>query len=242
VLAVVVVGAIGFTAFKIAGKKGTDNLAANLNPALSEAAKAECEKHNDKDLCKFFMNWKASETYRMTTTDETGATSLFEIDGNKSRVSMSGEMSYEVITIDKTTYTKAGDVWYKQTTTDQNTDVTSDYKIDFDDPSDESTAEDKTTYKSLGKEACGNLTCFKYEVIDPEQADEKNFIWFDDKDYQLRRSRTETPEGASEVTFEYTNVTINEPSPVKELGPNQYIIPGQSEPATMPSASDYEGM
>jgi outer membrane lipoprotein-sorting protein len=145
-----------------------------------------------------------------------------------------------MITIDKTVYTKAGDTWYKQTaeSTDKNT--TDDFKIDFEDPEDESTPEeDKTTYKSLGKEACGNLNCFKYEVIDPEQADQKNFIWFDDKDYQLRRSRTETPDGASEMTFEYDNVNIGEPSPVQELGPNQYIIPGQTEPSTIPTAADY---
>ena len=239
IIAVLVVGVIGFTAYRLTQKK--DNTAGNdVDNALSEAARAECEKQNDKDLCKFFTNWKASEQYRMTSTDSSGAKSVFEIDGNKTRMVMAGEMNYEVISIDQTTYTKAGDVWYKQTAATPDQANPNDYRVDFDEPAEEGeTAPDKTTYKSLGKEACGSLNCFKYEVIDPDNTNEKNFIWFDDKDFKLRRSLTETSEGTSEMTFEYDNVKVSEPSPVKELGPNQYIVPGQTEPMTMPSAADF---
>jgi outer membrane lipoprotein-sorting protein len=240
ILVVVVLGVIGFVGYTVMNKnkKTTPSLAGT---ALTKAAKDDCEKKNDKNICKFFTSWKASTKYRMTATDPSGAKSVYEADGNKSHIVTTGETSFEVITIDKTTYTKAGSVWYKQTIKQPDQDVASNYKEDFKEPADDSSAkptEDKTVYKSLGKEACGKLTCFKYEIVDPSAADEKQYIWFDDKDFQLRRSRTENKDGVSEQTFEYSNVTINTPSPVKELGPNQYIMPGQSEPATLPSAAD----
>lgn len=236
IIAVVVVGLIGFIGWRFlsANQKPSDN--AGLDKASQLAISTECKKLNDDDICKFFSSWKASNTYRMVST-QSGSTSTFEIDGDKSRISVTGESPYDVITIGKTTYTKAGDTWWKQTIKEPEQDVAKDYKQDFSEPStDESKPEeDKTTYKKITKEACGNLQCFKYEIIDPSQTDTKEFIWFDDKDYQLRKQRSEGPDGVSETTFEYSNVKISEPSPVKELGPNQYIVPGQAEPMTMPS-------
>lgn len=233
---VVVLAGVGFAAYRVMnkdkdGKTGVDN-------ATQKAAEDECKKENDdKDLCKFLTNWEIGQKYRMISTDEKGAKSTFEIDGNKSHISMTMEGgAYEVITIDKTTYTKAGSVWYKQTIKEADQDVAKDYKVDFDDPSESAPEAPKTTYTKLGKEACGNLQCFKYQVNDPASPEDKQFIWFDDNDYLIRRQRTETKDGASEVTFEYDNVNVSEPSPVQELGPNQYIVPGQAEPMTLPTA------
>lgn len=239
-LVVAVLGGIGAAGYIVMTKNKKASPEAALNTAVAKAAKEECKKLDDKDLCKFFSSWELSKKYRMSSTDPGGSKSVFELDGDKSRITMTGgEYSMDVITIDKTTYTKAGDVWYKQTIKTPDQDVAKDYKQDFAEPEESTeTTEDKTTYKSLGKEACGNLTCFKYEVVDPAHADEKQFIWFDTKDYQLRKSRSETKDGVSEQTYEYTNVKISVPSPVKELGPNQYIVPGQSEPMTLPSAAD----
>jgi hypothetical protein len=238
IVGVVVLAGVGFAAYRVMNKDKDSS----LNNAIQEAAKEECKTNDDKDLCKFFTSWKANEKYRMVSTAADGSKSTFEVDGNKSRVSMTMEGSaYEVITIDKTTYTKAGDTWYKQTIKEPDQDVAKDYKVDFEEPTEEGEAKDKTTYKKVGKESCGNLSCFKYEVVDPTaEAGSHEYIWFDDKDYQLRRTRSETKDGVTETTFEYGNVTVNEPSPVKELGPNQYIIPGQTEPMTMPDMSQFQ--
>lgn len=235
IIAVVVVGLIGFIGWRFFGSQNSSDNAA-LDKATEQALKAECDKIDDDDLCKFFTSWKTNAKYRMVST-QNGSKSTFEVDGDKSRISMTGETAYDVITIGKTTYTKAGATWYKQTIKEPEQDVAKDYKQDFSEPSDDESkpAEDKTTYKKLGKEACGNLQCFKYEIIDPSRGDSKEFIWFDDKDYQIRKQLSQSPEFTSETTYEYGNVNISVPSPVKELGPDQYIVPGQSEPATMPT-------
>lgn len=231
VVGVVVLAGVGFAAYRVTSKDKQSS------SDTSQTANVPCES-DDKDLCKFFSSWKASTKYRLVSTAPDGKKSTFEIDGNKNRISMAVEAgTYEVITIDKTTYTKAGSTWYKQTAKSSGEDLTQDYKIDLEEPKDEGTdTKDQTTYKKIGKEACGNLTCFKYEVVNPATPDVKQYIWFDDNEYQLRRTRTENKEGATEMTFEYSGITVSEPSPVKELAPNQVIIPGQSEPMTLPTA------
>lgn len=236
IIAVVVVGLIGFIGWRFlsANQKPSDN--AGLDKASQLAISAECKKLNDDDICKFFSSWKASEQYRMVTV-QGGNKTIFEVDGDKSRISATGETEYDVITIGKTTYTKGGDTWYKQTIKEPEQDVAKDYKQDFSEPSTDTSRpeESTTTYKKLGKEACGTQQCFKYEIIDSSRTETKEFIWFDDKAYQLQKQRSEAPDGTSETTFEYNNVKISTPSPVVELGPNQYMMPGQPEPVTMPS-------
>lgn len=234
IITVVVVGLIGFIGWRFfTSQDSSDNTA--LNKASQQAVKAECDKVNDDDLCKFFGSWETNLKYRMITT-QNGSKTTFEVDGDDSHITMTGEMAYEVITIGKTTYTRAGDTWYKQTIKEPEQDVAKDYKQDFVEPStDEKKPSEDKTYKKLGKEACGNLQCFKYEIVDPSSTDAKEFIWFDDKDYRIRKHLSQSPEYTSETTYEYNNVNISEPSPVKELGPNQYIGPGSNEPMTLPS-------
>jgi outer membrane lipoprotein-sorting protein len=243
VLLIVVLGGIAGIGYVVMNKTKEKTAETALNTAAKAVAKAECTKLNDKDLCKFYSSWEISKKYRMVSTGPDGAKSTIEIDGDNTRFAVTGETPYEYVIIGGDTYTKAGSTWYKQskaaTTPDTTTDT--DYKVDFDEPTDDTSTPDKTKYTKVGKEACGSLTCFKYEVVDPTaEAGSKEFIWFDDKDYQLRRVQSVTKEGTSETTFEYSNVSVKTPSPVKELGPNQYIIPGQSEPATMPSAADFQ--
>jgi hypothetical protein len=117
------------------------------------------------------------------------------------------------------------------------------YDHDFETPKSDTPepASQEPTYKKIGKEACGNLTCFKYEVVDPSSPG-KQTLWFDDKDYQLRRMRIESEGTVSDQVFAYSSVSITAPSPTKDLGPNQYIVPGQSEPVTMPSADELKAL
>ena len=236
VAVVVIIGAFGFAAWLAFG-----NGTSSVESAATKAAVDACAKETDKNICRFYASWKVGTKYRMTMTDSSGNTSIFEIDGKKTHMKTTGQMAYEVITIDKTTYTKAGDVWYSQTITDPSKDVTSSAKVDYKDPGTSDTTEtaaDKTTYKFITKETCGKLTCFKYEIVDPAMTDTKQFIWFDDTDYKMQKSRTEGPDGVSEQAFEYTGVSVNVPSPVKKLATDQYLVPGQTEPTTIPSTTD----
>lgn len=228
VVVVVILGALGYGAYRVLNKDQASN---GLGVGV---ANVPCET-DDKDVCKFLSSWKANKQYRMTSTDADGNKSVFEIDGEKTHAKMDmNGTPYETITIGKVTYTKAGETWYKQTAKDTEKE-TEDQKIEFKEPAkkegETEEAKNTTTYIKLGKEKCGKLMCFKYEMLDSSAPNQKQTIWFDDKDYQLRK----TSDGTTETAFEYEGVSVKAPSPVKELAENQYIVPGQSEPATMPS-------
>lgn len=188
-------------------------------------------KYNDPDLCKFVNNWKTLKDYSIKSTSSyQGQKSdiSMQISGeDKSHIvmSQSGKESFNVITIGDTTYTKdfTDNKWWKQKASKQEAEIKDKYTLKFDE-SDKET-EDKTTYKSLGKEPCGNLTCFKYEVINPEMAGTQEFIWFDTNQYLLRKMVTKSKEGETEMTFDYSGVNITAPSPTKDAKDNQFILP-----------------
>lgn len=251
IIVLVVVGAIGFVGYSVYSKQ-QDKAASGGAGAIAKAiAEASCEDA-DKNICKFMASWKLHDNYtvNMTSTHEGKTeTSVYKIDGDKkTHFASSGETSYEFVVIDDVTYTKASNgVWWKQKATPATKEVTETAKPDFeeDTPKDENKEVSKTTYKNLGTEACGKLTCYKYQVVDPNNTESTELIWFDTKDYQLRKMRSEGKDGAvTEQTYSYDKVTIKVPSPVKDLGPNQYLMPGEAEPVTLPdpSAMNLEGL
>lgn len=196
---------------------------------------AKCD-YSDKDLCKFLTNWKLNKFYTVQSTDTSEGTTtkstIQYVAPDKFYMKSGGEAAYEMIMIGNATYTKAGNTWYKQTAKDTDKTIKDSAKHDFKDPGDTTT---KTEYKKIGTEACGNLTCFKYQVIESNTPDTTTYVWFDTKDYQLRRTRTESAGNVSDQTMSYEKISISAPKPYKELGPNQYILPGSNEPQTMPS-------
>jgi hypothetical protein len=214
-------------------------------------ANAKCDV-GDKDICKFYTSWKASANYKVTSTDTREgqtATSTFESTDSGKRFHMVTTMDgkpYETIHIDNVIYTRdANGKWWKQTVDTSKVDQykSSDYKYDFSNPEDTTTTATKTTYKLIGQEACGNLTCFKYQVTDPSATDQTQYIWFDNHNYQLRRMRTESKDGSvSDQTFSYTGVTINAPASATELLPSQVVNPLTGEVTTIPSQSDIDAM
>src|SRR6185436_16263771 len=77
--------------------------------------------------------------------------------------------------------------------------------------------EDTTQYKNLGTEACGSYTCFKYQIIYKDDSGSKEYWWFDNKEYRLRKMRVEGSDGSvTEMSYTYGSIDIREPSPVKE--------------------------
>lgn len=82
--------------------------------------------------------------------------------------------------------------------------------------------EDKTLYIKIGKEPCGALQCFKYQIKNPITPDTIQYTYFDDRDYLMRRITTEDKEGnKTDMVFDYTPFTIKEPSPIKESPPDK---------------------
>jgi hypothetical protein len=249
IIAVVVFLAVGgLVAWRVLDSQKSNTTNDTASSIAKAIAEAKCE-YDDKDLCKFFTSWKLHDNYKMvgTNTDKaTGVSSTFtlETDGDKTHSILTGDFAAEIISIGRlTTYTKAADgTWWKQTlpeTESPESSAAEESKPEFEEPTDENNS-DQPVYKSLGKEACGKLTCFKYEVVDPAEGGTTSTIWFDTKDYQLRRSLSDNDDTKSDTTFSYDNVTVKAPETFKELAPNQYLMPGSSEPTTIPSAADFQ--
>jgi hypothetical protein len=250
IIAVIVLGVGGFIAWRVMDSQKQQN--ANNGSGNTQLANVPCNL-DDKDLCKFFSSWQASGQYKVTssqTAEGKTSTSTYEAsdNGKNYHMTMAIEgMPYEIIGIGDTLYTKDssdGKWWKQQLPKDQENNVKGNYNYDFEAPTADTQeqASQEPTYKKIGKEACGNLMCFKYEVVDPSSPSSKQTLWFDDKDYQLRRMRLESDGTISDQSFAYSSVSITAPSPTKDLGPNQYIVPGQSEPITMPSADELKNL
>lgn len=191
-------------------------------------------KYNDPDLCKFINNFKITNSYsaKSTTTDKAGKkfeTTFEGVGEDRSHIvySESSKETYNVITIGDTTYTKdyTDNKWWKQKQPkeakqlEQKTDLKEEFKKS-------EVPEDKTTYKKIGMEACGSRQCFKYQIIDPNNTDTTEYIWFDSSEYLLRRERSESKDGTvTDTDINYSGVSINVPSPTKDAKPDQIILP-----------------
>jgi hypothetical protein len=179
-------------------------------------------KYNDPDLCKFLNNWQDVKYFTANSTStfegKQQQTVMKSINPDKFQMtSLAGSAeNFNMISIGDTTYTKdyTDNKWLK-VTSEKESDTVKSSKDEFD----YNLEEDKTEYKKIGTEACGKLTCFKYQVIDPEQADfnSKEYILFDNKEYTLRKTITEGPDNnIAIIEFDYSKISIDVPSPIKE--------------------------
>lgn len=239
ILAIVVVLVAGGVGWWVWQKNKNDKGTATQSQ-LDAVKNAKCD-YEDKDICKFFASWKATDYYTMSATTEAGdktSTITAQSEGDdKTHITLGGELTYEIITIGNVLYTKAGDTWYKQTLAEPEIEEhTNSAEVTFTEPSQDD--EVPITYKKIGTEKCGDHTCFKYQIMNDGLPGTTQYIWFDDKNYQLRRVQVSDESSTYDATFNYEKVSIKEPSPVKDLAPNQYIVPGQSEPTTLPSSGD----
>ena len=228
IMMVVVLAAIGGIGYMVMNKnKAVTAKTGSKSVVVDKAIADECNKQlKDKDFCKFASNYKGLETYKTTITStsaEGTATMNMSADGpDKTSISSltDGKESSAFITIGKTSYTKnIADGSWTSFTNDAKTTETAEIKDDIkiDDFSNAETSEsNKTQYKKVGKEACGSLTCFKYQITDTTNKPSEDYIWFDTKDFMLRRWSSKTAEGTTTMTFSYDNVKINVPSPIKE--------------------------
>lgn len=185
-------------------------------------------KYDDKDFCKFMANSMNSKSYsiKMTSMGHDGKSeNLIESSGDGSThkiVWVNGGETYNIISIGNTTYTKdyIDNTWLKQTLIPVTPeDTLSKTTIDFKDVFDIniSAVISNGQYKKVGKEPCGELICFKYELTDIEDKRTKQFIWFDDNQYLTIKIRKEDPATNIELEYSYKNISIKAPSPVKEL-------------------------
>jgi hypothetical protein len=227
VVAVVVVAAVG--GYLLMNKSGGGGPSVPGVPSLT--LNPNC-KENDPDLCKFINGFKEHKEFKINsvTSGKDGKTdSVYESTGEDNYhmvTSADGKEMMNMIVLGDTTYTKdySDDKWWKQVASKKTQDLAEDFKKDYSE--DTTTTEDKTTYKKIGKEACGSMQCFKYQVIDPANTETTEYIFFDDREYQLRKTSSEDKEGnTSEANYTYGGVKIAVPSPTKDAKEGDIINP-----------------
>lgn len=234
VVAVIALGAAGY----LLTNKGKSTGGGFTLPKIGgPALNASCEL-NDPDLCKYVNRAMTGDFYKngllmsSTTTDKTGKKqeSSYEMDGKENSKITSyqdGKETMSIINLNKTTYMKDysdGKWWKYENKQDQKSRPEGDRPLDenFKDQAKKIAEEmkDKTSYKKIGKETCGSLSCFKYQVIIKDLPDLIEYIYFDDREYLTRKMRTEDKNGSvTEMSYEYRSVSITEPAPIKEGSP-----------------------
>jgi hypothetical protein len=72
--------------------------------------------------------------------------------------------------------------------------------------------EEASWYTKVGKEPCGNMTCFHYSYKDPNDATNNAEFFFDDEEYKIRKITSSSTEGGSmEMLITYGNAKVSPP-------------------------------
>ncbi|MBI2592309.1 hypothetical protein HYW36_02415 [Candidatus Saccharibacteria bacterium] len=200
----------------------TNNNGTSVNKELQSKCTTEV---NDETFCKFVGIFGNAGDYKVNvnTNDQSGATALelaSDSQGNSSMlVKKDGQEQGSVIVFNGVTYLKdyTDNQWFKYSSTDANKPEVLDLKKEFAKGDFKGEQGQKLEYKKIGTEKCGNLTCFKYQIVDPQKPNEEGFIWFDTKDYLLRRVTAKNGADTTEMTLVYAKVSIGEPSPTKAI-------------------------
>lgn len=228
-IAVLVVAGIGLVGWQVTKKKNDSSSSSSQKVVTDkEAVKACQEVFKDKDLCKFTGNYSLDNvSYKMTltTTGQSGNNSSTYLSDGKGNSSMSGTTNgekTEFILLNKVSYMKdqSDGVWMKfpanDTTVPKETTSNPTSSVKFDTAKDKA-ADSTITYKKLGKEKCGKLTCFKYQMIDSTKPNNIDYFWFDTKDYRMQHFYSKDENGTTDMVISYEAVSIKAPSPTKDF-------------------------
>lgn len=233
IVVILIIGAIGAYFFTKGG--GSLGGVSPFGPKITEKDFAFVED----PLVRKHLATQANVTSYRTKTTVSGfsrtTTSEIQYTGTDIKYrTIESEGSKEIshlISIGDTTYVKdySDNKWWKQTfkpeeikEDEKPTDVKEEYK---------QLEVKKPIYKKLGEEACGNLTCYKYQETIPG-AGIRTF-WFDKSKFLLRKD--EFTSGGIKATneYEYNAISITAPSPTKDVpeGRSVYEYLGAAVPA-----------
>ncbi len=181
----------------------------------------------DKDFCAYMAAQAKSMSSGVIITTSSQiknfglSTSEMKIDGSENMEINSykdGKPESSMIVFEKTTYIKDTDgSWYSLNTLNPQDNEYSQGTME----------EIKNTYseenldmqvKKVGSEACGNLTCDKFEMINVigEQSS-TTYAWIDTKEHLARKMEFAFEGGSSTMEYKYESVKISKPSPIKEM-------------------------
>jgi len=226
VLLVVVIAVIGFAGYEVTKKNKTTTKSNTVSNTTVASQQSACQQQlNDETLCKFDTNMSklntTSYSFVMTASDGTNTsvtTMKSDGKGNLEGSIKTQGFNYDIITVPKYTFVKNDDGSWTRYPADSSEappadDPLKDFKLS---ENNDYTEGGKLSYKKMGQEACGNLTCYKYEVTDKTDpsAPMVDTVWFDTKNYQLRRMSYKDPLTAATVdmTITFENVTVTAPA------------------------------
>lgn len=232
-------------------KQGVPLSIPGISQLTPRATEKDFEFITDANLRKHFVAQTNQTTYRTTSLSSgAGLTFISEVqivgenfnhretrkDGNKD--------IFDTITLGDTIYVKdyTDGKWWKQTLKPEPTSNTEQEEAPTK-PVDlkEEYSKDTTKYTFIGKEPCGNLTCFKYEATYQDEGGGKRTFWFDDKKYLLRKERSGFGEFSVDIEYSYDGINVRPPTPTKDVPEGKSIYDyyfGTPDTTTVPSQEE----
>lgn len=229
VVAVLAVAGAGYFLFGKSGSPLGSKIGSKGSSMMMQKVTEDDFAYVEDELLRKHFAAQANASGFKVETQSSGmsgtATSWYVLEGDsfKYRMQQAGDgMQSDMIMISDTTYIKdfTDNKWWKQKSEptaedDQVASQIEEYTID---PEEEQTQYAQMQYKNLGEETCGDLTCHKYEETDPNTSDSGiRTFWFDTEDYLLRKEVAEYGEFSSTNLYSYDDISVDEPSPTKDV-------------------------
>ena len=191
----------------------------------------------DNRLKRFAESFSKVKGYHMTMSDETGketGSMTFQAPDKTHIVSQTPQGISEIVGTEEATYIKnpGKDSWLK-IPKEEGEEKTMDMRFNLEDLEIAETA-GRVVY--IGEKPCGSLTCYVYQW---EDENSQSKMWFDKREFLLRRTEVTGVDGQEKMIMEYDykNVTVTVPTENIE----QFTMPTFEE-GEMPSAEDVEQM
>ncbi|MBI2589126.1 hypothetical protein HYW35_02905 [Candidatus Saccharibacteria bacterium] len=205
----------------LATKSDNTTTKTSVNKELQDKCKTEV---NDDTFCKFVGSFGNAGDYKVSVNSTAPeGTSVLELandsQGNSSMVAkQNGQEQANIIVFSSTTYSKdySDGKWFKYSSSDSSKPTTLDLKKEFAKGDFKGDNGQKLEYKKITTEKCGKLSCYKYQIVDPQKTSQEGFIWFDTKDYLLRRVTVKEGTTNADMSLSYSSVSISAPSPTKD--------------------------
>jgi len=222
IIVVVVLAAVALAGWRIMDKHKNPSTGSNTPKVRNSAVESQClATYHDSDLCSFQaiaaaepIDKTAFKATLTTVQADSNTTMTFEQDGkgNSSLMSSGGGSALNSITFNGSTYIQNGTTWIRYPSgTSTPTTTNPDTNLSF------LSSIANTKFTKLGSEACGNLTCIKYQITDNATPAVKQYAWVDTHDHLMREWSSTDGTSSTDMKLSYEAVTITTPSPVQDF-------------------------